>query len=126
MMKFVQITNTSRTLPQPLRVRYCDAFFCRLRGLMFQNQLGDDQGLLLVQKRENRRDAAIHMFFVGMDLGVVWMNRDREVVDLQLAKSWRPLYTPEKPAKYVLEIHPNRLEDFILGDILDFEENYSY
>ena len=46
-----------------------------------------------------------------------------KVVDLQLAKSWRPFYAPSQAASYILEIHPDRLVEFDIGDELGFEEN---
>jgi uncharacterized membrane protein (UPF0127 family) len=89
---------------------------------MFRNELEADQGLLLIQKRENIRDASIHMLFVGMDLGIIWLNSKRVVVSTALAKSWRPYYAPSDPAQYVLEVNPVRLNEFQIGDKLDFEE----
>ena len=88
---------------------------------MFQNSIEMDAGLLMTHGSESLANAAIHMFFVGMDLGVIWLDSSRKIVDKQLAKSWQPFYTPAAPAKYILEIHPERLSDFELGDILDFE-----
>ena len=88
---------------------------------MFRNSIEMDAGLLMVQGSESRANAAIHMFFVGMDLGVLWLDSSRKIVDKQLAKSWQPFYTPSFPAKYILEIHPERLPEFELGDILNFE-----
>ena len=88
---------------------------------MFQKSLDPEGGLLMVQKGESKANAAIHMFFVGMDLGVVWLNTEKVIVDTKLAKSWRTLYTPHSPAKYILEIHPRRLPEFQIGDELRFE-----
>jgi uncharacterized membrane protein (UPF0127 family) len=90
---------------------------------MFRNSLDSDKGLILVQTRESIRDASIHMFFVGMDLGVVWLDQNRIVVDIQLAKSWKPYYAPVQAARYVLEIHPERLPEFEIGDELSFEKD---
>jgi len=89
---------------------------------MFRNSLDQEEGLLLVQRRETKSDASIHMLFVGMDLGVVWLNSSRIIVDKVLAKSWKLFYAPKDPARYVLEIHPDRLSEFELGDELSFEE----
>jgi uncharacterized membrane protein (UPF0127 family) len=122
MMK-VKVNNKTRSLGKPLRVKNCDTFFCRLWGLMFRNELDLEDGLLLVQMSESRPNAAIHMLFVGMDLGIIWLNNARKIVDIQLAKSWRPLYTPQQPARYVLEVHPDRLTEFEIGDELDFEKD---
>ena len=117
----VNVINQTRSLEYPLRVKNCESFFCRLKGLMFQNSIEKDAGLLMVHGSESLANAAIHMFFVGMDLGVLWLDSSQRIVDKQLAKSWQPFYTPASPAKYILEIHPERLSEFELGDILNFE-----
>ena len=88
---------------------------------MFTNQIDPEGGLLLVHQKESRSNAAIHMFFVGMDLGVIWLNDQREIVDLVRARSWSPMYTPKAPARFILEIHPDRLQEFHLGDRLEFD-----
>jgi uncharacterized membrane protein (UPF0127 family) len=88
---------------------------------MFHPPLAADDGILLVQKRENRTDAAIHMLFMRMDLTIVWLNTACEVVDVQLAKRWRLVYTPRKPARYVMEISKEQIEAFQVGDRLQFD-----
>ena len=75
----------------------------------------------MVHGSESRVNTAIHMLFVGMDLGVIWLDASRKIVDLKLAKSWQLAYTPAFPAKYILEVHPDRIAEFKVGDILNFE-----
>jgi len=102
---------------------YCDSFLCRLRGLTFRKRLDPDEGLLLVQgKRDSRIDASIHMLFVPFDLNVVWINSKMTVVDKVIAKSWWPAYFPAKSACYILEIHPDRWEDYQIGDQVEFQD----
>jgi uncharacterized protein len=120
-MKTIQLTNKTRPLSTPLHAIYCESFLCRLRGLMFRSSLGADKGLLLVEGRDSRVDTAIHMLFVFMDLAVIWINSEQVVVDTVLAHTWRPAYAPHKPARYILEIHPNRLNDFQIGDVIEFQ-----
>ena len=119
-MKTIQLENKNQPLPAPLQAIYCDSFLCRLRGLMFRSSLAVDTGLLLVETRDSRIDTSIHMLFVFMDLGVVWINSEKIVVDTVLARSWRPAYAPSRPAKYILEIHPSRLDEFKVGDQVEF------
>ena len=114
------VNNLKRPLAQPARVGYCDSFLCRLRGLMFRSRLAADAGLLLVQSRDSRLDSSIHMFCVPFDLAVFWINSRMEVVDKIVAKSWRPAYFPKTKAKYILEIHPNRFNDYQIGDRVEF------
>jgi len=102
------------------RVRCCASFLCRLRGLTFRRRLGDDEGLLLVGRRESRTDATIHMFFVFFPIAAVWLDGDGRVVDTCLARPFRPLYVPRAPARDVLEGSPALLERVQIGDQLRF------
>ncbi len=123
-MHILNITNSSHSLPQPVQALYCDSFMCRLRGLTFRRSLKPQEGLLLVQPRENRLDAAIHMLFMRIDLTVVWINENKVVVDIQKARRWRPFYVPKQPARYILELADSWLPSFQVGDQLDFEETH--
>ncbi len=100
------------------RVRRCTSFLCRLRGLTFRRRLDDDEGLLLVGRRENRADAAIHMFFVFFSIAVVWLDKSGRVVDARLARPFRPLYIPRAPARDILEGPPALLERVQIGERL--------
>ena len=121
MKRFTQISNQTRPLPALLQAHYCESFVCRLRGLTFRHYLENQEGLLLVQARESRADAGIHMWFVFMDLAVIWIDAQGKVVDKKLARAWRSIFIPQKPARYVLEIVPERLDEFQVGDQLQFE-----
>lgn len=105
-----------------LHVKYCDTFFTQLRGLTFRSQLSREEGLLLVGTRDSRFDSSIHMLFVSFDLSVLWINSAMQVVDKVLAKSWRPAYFSKRPARYVLEIHPERWGDFEVGHTVEFKD----
>ncbi len=120
-MKTIRVENKSLPLSSTLQAAWCSSFFCRLRGLMFRSHLDASQGLLLVEAHDSRIDTSIHMLFVFMDLGVVWINSKNEVVDTVLAKAWRPVYLPRQAAKYTLEIHPDRLHEFKAGDQVEFQ-----
>jgi uncharacterized membrane protein (UPF0127 family) len=117
----VFIQNLDKKIKAPARVRYCDSFACRLRGLMFRPQLALDEGLLLVIERDARLDSSIHMLFVPFDLAVFWINSHMEVVDKVIARSWRPAYIPARAARYILEIHPARLNDYEVGHKVEFQ-----
>jgi uncharacterized membrane protein (UPF0127 family) len=116
MTKFSIIKNLDREAGIPARVRFCDSFLCRLRGLMFQSTLPIQGGLLLAARRDSRVDTSIHMLFVPFDLAVFWINGALEVVDKVIARAWHPAYLATRPARYVLEIHPNLFSTFEIGD----------
>jgi uncharacterized membrane protein (UPF0127 family) len=121
MPKTITIENNTRNLDGDFRLKYCDTFLTQLRGLMFRSELLPDEGLVLVGTRDSRLDSSIHMFFVSFDLTVLWVNSDMKVVDKVLAKSWKPMYFSKQPAKYVVEIHPERWGDFEIGDEVQFK-----
>jgi uncharacterized membrane protein (UPF0127 family) len=117
-MKYVLIHNQTNNLTSPIRARYCSSFFCRLRGLMFARSLGGHEALLMVQPRADRVEASIHMLFMAFDLAVIWLDEQCRVVDKKICRRWRPAYFPAGAAKYVLETHVERLDDFCVGDQL--------
>jgi len=120
MTKYISIENKNRGMDATLRIKYCDTFLTQLRGFTFRARLPRDEGLVLVGTRDSRLDSSIHMFFVSFDLAVIWINSQMQVVDKVLAKSLRPAYFSKQPAKYVLEIHPDRWDDFQIGDTVQF------
>ena len=121
-MRFVQINNLSRPDQPPIQARYCHTFLCRLRGYTFRRQLDTDEALLFVQGRESRLDAAIHMLGVWTDLTIVWIDDKNVVVDLCLAQRWRLYYVPRQPARYTLEMPPEKMGVFRIGDEVSIED----
>ncbi|MDX9992115.1 MAG: DUF192 domain-containing protein [Anaerolineales bacterium] len=118
--KIVILKNPNNLLPEPVRARWCVSFLSRLRGFMFRHELAHDEGLVLVESRESRMDSSIHMLFVWTDLAVIWLNAEKEVVDTVLARAWHPFYAPGRAAQYTIEIHPERLNEFNVGDVVEF------
>jgi len=105
-----------------VHVQRCDSFFSRLRGLMFTSELPADGGILLADKAESRSNSAIHMFFMGYDITVLWLDKNRVIVDKAQAKRWRPFYMPKQPAQYVVELHRDRYDDYVIGEKMSWEE----
>ena len=118
----ITIQNRSHLENDLINAEKGGSFWKRLRGLMFTAPIPYSDGLLMVGERENRMDAAIHMFFVNYNLGIIWMDRQKKVVDTCLALSWHPFYMPGKPAKYILEVHPGQLKHIHIGDQLEFND----
>jgi uncharacterized membrane protein (UPF0127 family) len=115
---FVQDRENKLSAP---RVKFCESFLCRLRGLTFRPPITRDEGLLLVFGRDSRVDSSIHMLGVGFDLAVFWINDNMQVVDKVVAGAWKPAYFPKSPARYVLEVHASRINDFEIGQFVQFQ-----
>ncbi len=120
MTKIITIQNQTHPIASPAHIRYCDTFLTQLRGFTFHPRLEPTEGLLLVGKRDSRLDSSIHMLFVSFDLAVFWINEDLRVVDKVIARSWKPAYFSKAPARYVLEIHPERFGEYEIGDRVEF------
>lgn len=120
-MQQVLIHNQTRPARAAIQAQSCDSFYGRLRGLMFRRSIAQNEGLLMIQPHADRVNAGIHMFFMNFDITVVWADTSLRVVDVCLAKRWRPAYMPRGAALYVLETHPDRLRDFQIGDQLVIE-----
>lgn len=118
--RYVFVQDKDNRLGAP-RVKYCDSFLCRLRGLTFRSPITRDEGLLLVFGRDSRVDSSIHMLGVGFDLAVFWINNELQVVDKVVAGAWKPAFLPKSPARYVLEVHASRIGDFEIGQFVQFQ-----
>jgi uncharacterized membrane protein (UPF0127 family) len=108
-------------MTDPPRATWCESFLCRLRGLTLRSPITRDEGLLLVFGRDSRVDSSIHMLGVGFDLAVFWINNNMQVVDKVVAGTWKPAYFPKSPARYVLEVHASRINDFEIGQFVQFQ-----
>jgi uncharacterized membrane protein (UPF0127 family) len=115
-MHSVRLQNLTTPLSNPITVTYCDTFWSRFRGLMLRPVLAPQEGLILVNPSDSRMDTAIHMLFMNFDITAVWVDSDFTVVDVKLARKWRPAYVPRAAGRYVLELHPNQLASFKVGD----------
>ena len=98
----------------------CDSFWTRARGLTFRSPIAIDEVYLFIEGRESVAQTTIHMFFVFFAIAVIWLDRDKRVVDKTLARPWRPYYAPGSPAQYYVEGPVSLLERVSAGDQLDF------
>jgi uncharacterized membrane protein (UPF0127 family) len=121
MIRWVHVVNSSRAGSRLARARWCSTFLCRLRGLSLRGGLHEGEGLLLVESRPSRANAAIHMAGMRFPLGVVWIDGEGRVVDTRLARPWG-IYVPSRPAQYTLEAQPSVLEQVAPGDRLVFAD----
>lgn len=102
----------------------CNTFYTRLAGFMFRTKSDANYGLLFDEGSESKINSAIHMFFMNFNLTILWLDSEFFIVDKAYAKKWHPFYMPAKPARYVLEIHESKFNDFFVGDKLELiDEN---
>lgn len=102
------------------RVKLCDTFLTRGRGLMFRPPLDEDEAFVFAESKESVGLTTIHMFFVFFPIAVIWLDAERRVVDKKLARPFRPYYAPQRPAQYFLECHPHALDKVEIGHQVTF------
>lgn len=122
MSQWRKIVNTQTNEVALARAKWCASYWCHFKGLQLVRNLPEEQGLLFVTGSESRTGTAIHMFFMFMNIAVVWLDKNGVVVDKTFAKPWRPAYAPQSPAMYYIEANPSLLDRVEIGDKLTFDE----
>ncbi len=92
-----------------MKLEIADSFWKKARGLMFRKPLGKEEGMLFVFKKECR--PRFWMFGMRFPLDIVFMDKNREVVDIKKncppltlnPRTWKT-YRPIRPSMYVLEV----------------------
>lgn len=78
-------------------MQVCSSYWSQFRGLMFSSK----KNLLFVFKDEQRRN--FHNFFVFFPIDLIFLNKDKKVVEIK--KDFMPftLYNSKEKAQYVIE-----------------------
>lgn len=119
---WVKVGHNQKLLDPPLSLRICSTFGSRLRGFLFTSPPSLGEGLLFEYAYPSRIDTAIHMVGVPFPLAAIWLNSQQRVVDKRIAYPWQIAIIPKQAARYVVECHPQRLDQFIEGERYDFLE----
>ena len=122
MSKYSALRNAETGVVVLAQLRWCQNYWSRMRGLMFRRHLSDDEGLLFVYGHESIMETSIHMLFMFFSIATVWLDKEGRVVDKVLAKPWRLVYAPHKPAQYFIEARPSLLDRVNIGDRLIFKD----
>ncbi|MFQ6137037.1 MAG: DUF192 domain-containing protein [Candidatus Hydrothermarchaeales archaeon] len=118
-MKY-EVHNTSRA-NLICTCSVADAFFSRLKGLMFKSSLPRDEGLL-IEFSPLSRSRSIHGFFMRFPIDLIFINEDLKVVEIETLYPWR-YYSPRKGCKWVLEVNKGvaKEKEIEIGDELEFK-----
>ncbi|GAB4475104.1 MAG: hypothetical protein Kow0088_11670 [Anaerolineales bacterium] len=117
---WVKIGRNHTPLDPPLALKVCRTFSSRLRGFLFSSSPTPELGLLFWYSHPSRFDTAIHMIGVPFSLAVIWLDDNRKVIDKRIAQPWQFAIIPKSAAQYVIECHPQRECEFVIGEIIDF------
>jgi len=95
-------------------VEVAEGFFSKMRGLMLRGSLPRDSALLMIFEKPGNH--GIWMPLMRFPIDIVFLDSRKRVVGLHerakpvsfRRRTWR-VYYPEKPAKYVIELHAGEI-----------------
>ena len=79
-----------------------DTTFKKAKGLMFRKNL--DRALVFWLDRESRLGASIHSYFVFFPFDIIWLDKNKQIVDTRTIPPFRLIQMPKKKAKYFIEL----------------------
>lgn len=116
------LTNITKNKTIIERTIIAESFFSQLKGLMFEEKKKFDYALVFPLAVEGRFSASIHCMFVFFPIDVIFLDRDKKVVDIK--KSVKPFTLfcmPDRPAKYFVELPDGKSQGIELGDRLNWK-----
>jgi len=89
----------------------------RAQGLSGLSGLGDDEALVFVFPESAKH--GIWMKDMNFDIDIIWLDRDKKVVDFEINVSpdtYPEVFYPESDAIFVIEVNAGTVEDLNLQD----------
>ena len=91
------------------KLEFADSFWSRFRGLMFRRNF--DEGEALVFELPHPRKFGVHTFFVFFPIDLVYLDKDKKVLELEEDLSpWR-IYSPDVEASYLVELPAGKVDE---------------
>jgi len=105
--------NKTRNVILAKKVYFCKNIFSKSLGLMFSKK----KTLIFVNKKEEFMP--LHMCFVFYPIDVLFLDKDKNVVEIK--RNFKPFsfYSPKKRAKYIIEL-PYGCKETSVGDKIEF------
>ncbi|MBW2978425.1 DUF192 domain-containing protein [Candidatus Woesearchaeota archaeon] len=99
-----------------MEFKICKSVWGKSRGLMFSKK----KNLVFIFNKEKR--IPLHMFFVFYPIDVLFLDKNKRIVEIK--KNFKPFsfYTSKNKAKYVAELTEEH--KFKIGDKIDFKERF--
>ena len=108
------------------KVKVANTHWKRMKGLMFEKVEDFNYALVFELDRERGKSASIHMVFVFFPIDVLFLSKEKKVVDIVKAlKPFTPNYTPKERCNYFVELPEGKSEGIEIGNILEWKWNDS-
>jgi uncharacterized membrane protein (UPF0127 family) len=92
----------------------------RTKGLMFEEKRKFNYALVFNFPVESRIGCSLHMLFVFFPIDVLFLNKDKVIVDKVTLDPFIPNYTPKKAAKFVIEMPKGKANKAKVGQKVDW------
>ena len=102
------------------KVKLANTSWQRTRGLMFEDIKQFNYALIFDFPHESKIGTSLHMVFVFFPIDVLFLNKEKEVVDKVTLMPFTPNYTPKKAAKYVIEMPEGKAKKVKIGEKLSW------
>ncbi|MFA6269105.1 MAG: DUF192 domain-containing protein [archaeon] len=96
-------------------VKFASNTLERTRGLMFEDKKNFNYALIFDFPVESKIGTSLHMLFVFFPIDVLFLNKQKIVVDKTTLDPFIPNYTPKYAAKYVIEMPKGKASTVKLG-----------
>jgi uncharacterized membrane protein (UPF0127 family) len=87
---------------------------------MFEEKKIFNYALVFDFPNESRIGCSLHMLFVFFPIDVLFLDKNRIVVDKVTLEPFTPNYTPKKAAKFVIEMPKGKAKSIKVGQKIDW------
>lgn len=109
------INKTSNSIISK-KEKFCNNIFSQTQGLMFSKK----RTLIFSWKKEKLQP--IHMFFVFFPIDLIYLNKNKQIIEIKKSLPPFSIYYPKHPAKYLIESPAKTKNKFKLGDKIKFKK----
>ena len=113
------IKNLTKNTVISKNIKFCNKPLAKAIGLMFSKK--SDKSLIFVFKKE--KIVPLHMLFVFYPIDVLFLNKEKKIVEIK--EHFRPFsfYSPKNKARYIIEMPEGSIGKFNLeiSDKLSFD-----
>ncbi len=99
-----------------LKTKLANNSWQKMKGLMFEDKKKFNYALIFEAPKESKIGCSVHMIFVFFPIDIIFLNKEKKVVDKITLQPFTPNYTPKKPAKYFIEMPQGKAEKIKIGN----------
>jgi uncharacterized membrane protein (UPF0127 family) len=99
------------------QAKHCKTIFSKAKGLMFSPKI-KDKGLIFHFDKE--QTVSLHMLFVFQTIDVLFLDKNKKVVEIK--RKFKPFtfYMPKNKSVYVIELPEDYSSKIKKGNIIEF------